>query len=322
MIKNILLTGGTGTFGTAFLKKYYNNKSFKITIFSRDEMKQWFLKSEIFKNASNFEYILGDIRDEDRINFACKNIDYIIHAAASKIVTMSEENPIECIKTNINGATNIITAASNNNVKKVLALSTDKACNPSNLYGATKLASDKLFCSANNLTKYKTKFAVVRYGNVINSRGSLIPFLKKLNDEKSPYFPITSKDMTRFFISIKDAISFVIQSMDSLRGGEIFVKKIPSAKIIDIASAINPNKKIKIIGIRPGEKLNEVMISEDDARNTLEFSDHYRIIPQSKLNTYKKKTNAKDVNSNFRYDSKSNKDWLSVEDLKALVENL
>ena len=322
MVKKILLTGGTGTFGTSLLKKYCNNKSFKITIFSRDEMKQWFLKNDTFKNANNFKYILGDIRDKDRLDFACNDIQYIIHAAASKIVTSAEENPIESIKTNILGAFNVISAASNNKVNKVIALSTDKACNPSNLYGATKLASDKLFCSASNQNNHnKTKFTVVRYGNVINSRGSLIPFFKKLNNENADNFPITSPKMTRFMISIEDAISFVMKTMNSSKGGEIYVKKIPSAKITDIASAINSNKKLKIIGIRPGEKLHEVMISEDDARNTLEFSDHYRIIPQSIFEIYKKKNGGKNVKNDFRYDSNTNKDWLSIENLESIVEN-
>ena len=319
-MKKILITGGTGSFGENFLNYFSNKKNFEVTIYSRDEMKQWYLKNEFFKNSKNFKYILGDIRDKERLDYALKGIDYIIHAAALKIVTTAEENPIECIKTNIIGASNIIDLSLKNKIKKVIALSTDKACNPTNLYGATKLASDKLFTSVNEYNEIKTKFSVVRYGNVANSRGSIIPFLKELKNKQHSYFPITDKRMNRFFIEINEAVFFVSKVLDIMEGGEIFVKKLPSVKIIDIAKLIDASKKIKIIGIRPGEKINEIMISEDDSRNTLEYNDHYRIIPQTKLKSYKKRKGGKIVPKNFQYRSDNNVNWISEKDLKKLIE--
>ena len=275
--KTILITGGTGSFGNSFTKillKKYQIK--KLIIFSRDEMKQWFMK-EKFKDK-RIKFVIGDVRDEDSIINASRNVDFIIHAAATKIVPTAEVNPIECIKTNILGAQNVIKATSVNKVKKVVALSTDKACNPINLYGATKLAADKLFLSANNYEeKASSKFSVVRYGNVIGSRGSVVPFFKKINKEKG-YIPITDKNMTRFMISLNEAVEFVILALENMQGGEIFVKKIPSMKIIDIAKAINSKPKLKYIGIRPGEKLHEQMISEDDSTETYEFKKHFKII--------------------------------------------
>ena len=318
-MKKILITGGTGSFGEEFLKKFSNKKKFEISIYSRDEMKQWHLKNGIFKNTKNFKYILGDIRDKDRLDHALKGIDYIIHAAALKIVTTAEENQIEFIKTNIIGASNIIDLSQKNHVKKVIALSTDKACNPTNLYGATKLASDKLFTSVNDYNNTSTKFSVVRYGNVANSRGSIIPFFIDLRKKSNSYFPITDKEMNRFFIEINEAVDFVSNILEIMEGGEIFVKKLSSVKIIDIARIIDPSKKIKFIGIRPGEKINEIMISEDDSRNTLEYKDHYRIIPQIKFKNYQNKKGGKPVAKKFQYRSDNNINWISDENLKKLI---
>ena len=319
-MKKILITGGTGSFGEKFLTNFSNKKNYEISIYSRDEMKQWHLKNETFKNTKNFKYILGDIKDKDRLDHALNGIDNIVHAAALKIVTTAEENPIECIKTNIIGASNIIDLSIKNNIKKVIALSTDKACNPTNLYGATKLASDKLFTSVNTFSKSKTKFSVVRYGNVVNSRGSLIPFFNELKKQNSSHFPITDKNMNRFLIELKDAVNFVIKSMEIMDGGEIFDKKLPSVNILDIAKVIDPSKKIRFIGIRPGEKINEIMISEDDSRNTLEYSDHYRIIPQLKFNIYKKKMGGKKVSNNFQYRSDNNPEWIDNLKLKRIID--
>ena len=319
-MKKILITGGTGSFGEKFLTNFSNKKNYEISIYSRDEMKQWHLKNKTFKNTKNFKYILGDIKDKDRLDHALDGIDNIVHAAALKIVTTAEENPIECIKTNIIGASNIIDLSLKNNIKKVIALSTDKACNPTNLYGATKLASDKLFTSVNTFSNSKTKFSVVRYGNVVNSRGSLIPFFNELKKQNSSHFPITDKNMSRFLIELKDAVNFVIKSMQIMDGGEIFVKKLPSVNILDIAKVIDPSKKIRFIGIRPGEKINEIMISEDDSRNTLEYSDHYRIIPQLKFNIYKKKMGGKKVSNNFQYRSDNNPEWIDNLKLKRIID--
>ena len=275
---SILITGGTGSFGKAFvektLKKY---PEVKITIFSRDEMKQWDMALE-YKDDNRVKFIIGDIRDKEGISRALDGINLVIHAAATKIVPIAEYNPFECIKTNIDGAMNLIDACIDKNISKVVALSTDKASNPINLYGATKLAADKLFLSANSEDKsHKTIFSVVRYGNVMNSRGSVIPYF--LNIKKNGVFPITDTRMTRFMISLEQAVSLVWRSVNEMRGGEIFIKKIPSMNIMEIAKAIDSKVKIKIVGIRPGEKIHEQMIGVEDAPYTYEYDDYFKILP-------------------------------------------
>ena len=277
--KNILITGGTGSFGKQYTKtllKHY--KPNKIVIFSRDELKQYEM-AQVY-NHSCMRYFLGDVRDETRLKEATNGIDYIIHAAALKQVPAAEYNPMECIKTNIYGAQNLISAALSNGVEKVIALSTDKAANPINLYGATKLASDKLFVAANNMAgSRKTRFSVVRYGNVIGSRGSVVPFFQKLLLENVKELPITDIEMTRFMITLEQGVDFVLKNFTRMLGGETFVPKIPSMKITDVALALAPNLPHKIIGIRPGEKIHEVMCPKDDSHITYEFSDYYVIAP-------------------------------------------
>ncbi len=277
--KNILITGGTGSIGKQYTKtllKHY--KPNKIVIFSRDELKQYEM-AQVY-NHSCMRYFLGDVRDETRLKEATNGIDYIIHAAALKQVPAAEYNPMECIKTNIYGAQNLISAALSNGVEKVIALSTDKAANPINLYGATKLASDKLFVAANNMAgSRKTRFSVVRYGNVIGSRGSVVPFFQKLLLENVKELPITDIEMTRFMITLEQGVDFVLKNFTRMLGGETFVPKIPSMKITDVALALAPNLPHKIIGIRPGEKIHEVMCPKDDSHITYEFSDYYVIAP-------------------------------------------
>jgi len=277
--KTILITGGTGSFGRQYVKtllKRYKPK--KIIIFSRDELKQYEME-QVF-NHSCMRYFIGDVRDRERLCTAMDGVDYVIHAAAMKHVPAAEYNPIECIKTNIHGAENIIYAALQNNVKKVIALSTDKAANPINLYGATKLVSDKLFVAANNIKGKKiTQFSAVRYGNVVGSRGSVVPFFTKLISEGAEYIPITDARMTRFWISLQQGVDFVLKNFERMQGGEIFVPIIPSVYITDLATAMAPHLTQKIVGIRPGEKLHEIMCPEDDSHLTLKFHDHYVIKP-------------------------------------------
>lgn len=281
--KNILITGGTGSFGKKYvetiLKRYAPNK---IIILSRDELKQFEMQQQF--NHPCLRYFIGDVRDADRMKVAMRGIDYVIHAAALKQVPAAEYNPTECIKTNIHGAENVIEAAIYNNVEKVIALSTDKAANPINLYGATKLASDKLFVAANNMVgDGRTSFAVVRYGNVVGSRGSVVPFFEKLMASGAKELPITHANMTRFWISLQDGVDFVLKNFERMYGGEIFIPKIPSIRITDLAKAMAPSLEHKIIGIRPGEKLHEIMCPADDSHLTLEFHDHYVIRPTIKF---------------------------------------
>ena len=301
--KNIFITGGTGTFGTAmidFLLK--NSKPKSIIVYSRDEMKQWYLKENLLK-FKNVKFVLGDVRDKERLDSVLSNkIDYLFHAAATKIVPTSEFNPEECIKTNIIGAMNVIDCCKKNKVKKVVALSTDKASSPINLYGATKLCSDKLFV-AQNSENVQTKFGVVRYGNVMASRGSIIPYFKSLINKS--YFPITHPEMTRFFLSIEDAVRFSCFGMINMIGGEIFVKKIKSIKITDLAKSIKHNVKFKITGIRPGEKIHEQMIGSDEAINTAEFNDHYEILANVSEKMKKIRKGYKSVDKNFIFSSKT-----------------
>lgn len=326
--KNILITGGTGSFGKKYtqilLKNYKPNK---IIIFSRDELKQYEMSQEYSDKC--MRYFIGDVRDASRLKQAMKDVDFVIHAAALKHVPIAEYNPMECIKTNINGAQNVIDAALENGVSKIIALSTDKAANPVNLYGATKLASDKLFVAANNLVGTKDiKFSVVRYGNVIGSRGSVIPYFKKLIDEKNTFLPITDEKMTRFMITLEQGVNFVLKNFKRMQGGEIFVPKIPSMKMVDLADAMAPNLEKKIIGIRAGEKLHEIMCPSDDSHLTFEFSDHFVIAPTiifAKKRDYK--TNnlneiGKQVEQGFEYNSANNIDWLSQKDLLKLIKEI
>ena len=276
---NILITGGTGSFGKKYsevlLRKYKPNK---IIIYSRDELKQYEMSREFDQKC--MRYFIGDVRDYKRLKKAMNGVDYVIHAAALKHVPIAEYNPMECIKTNIHGAQNVIDASLECGIKKVIALSTDKAANPINLYGATKLASDKLFVAANNIRgEKKTLFSVVRYGNVVGSRGSVVPLFKKLIIENAKELPVTDMRMTRFWITLEQGVEFVLKNFSRMQGGEIFIPKIPSMKIVDLAKAMAPNLPIKIIGIRPGEKLHEVMVPKDDSHITLEFDDHFIIQP-------------------------------------------
>ena len=317
----ILVTGGTGSFGIRFIHTIlnkYNPK--KVIIYSRDELKQYEMENN-FKHK-NLRFFLGDVRDRFRLEIAMKNVDLVVHAAALKHVPAAEYNPIEFVKTNINGAENIIYAAMKNKVKKVIALSTDKAANPINLYGATKLVSDKLFVSANNfLASSETKFSVVRYGNVVGSRGSIVPFFKKLILEKSKFLPVTDKRMTRFWITLDEGVNFVLKSFQRMNGGEIFIPKIPSVKIINLAKAMEPNLKIKYIGIRPGEKLHEIMCAKDDSHLTYNFKDHFVIYPTTKISSKiiygKNKLNEKGkiVREGFEYSSESNSHFLKISEI-------
>ena len=319
--QNILITGGTGSFGKNFLKltlrKFYPKK---IVVYSRDEMKQWELSKE-YANDKRVRFFIGDVRDKERLNRALDGIDYVVHAAALKIVPTAEYDPFETVKTNIIGAMNIIDTCINRKIKKVVALSTDKAVNPVNLYGSTKLASDKLFIAGNGYSGFnKTKFSIVRYGNVMGSRGSIIPFLLSQNKEKN-FFTITDNKMTRFMTNLESAVKLVWNVFDDMQGGEIYVEKNPSVKIIDIAKAINPKKKIKIIGIRPGEKINEVMISQDDSRYTFVYKNYYKILPSINnwsLDKFRIK-NGKKIKLGFEYTSDTNNTWMSQSQIKKWI---
>ncbi len=324
--KNILITGGTGSFGKKYaetiLAKYKPNK---IIIYSRDELKQYEMAHSFSHEC--MRYFIGDVRDLRRLEEAMDGVDYVIHAAALKHVPVAEYNPMECIKTNIIGSQNVITAAITNNVSKVIALSTDKAANPINLYGATKLASDKLFVAANNMVgTRKTRFSVVRYGNVTGSRGSVIPFFNKLIKEGVKELPITDIKMTRFLITLEDGVDFVLNNFKRMHGGEIFVPKIPSMQVTEMAKAIAPNLPHKIIGIRPGEKIHEIMCPSDDSHLTLEFSDHYIICPSIKFthtpNYTKNKLGetGKPVEQGFEYNSGNNTKWVSHNELLEMVK--
>ena len=330
--KTILISGGTGSFGNHFVKKLIQNyKPKKIIIYSRDEYKQFKMQQKFpSKNYPFFRFFLGDVRDLERLKIAMNGVDYVIHAAALKQVPAAEYNPIEFVKTNIHGAENIIQAAIHQKVKKIIALSTDKAANPINLYGATKLASDKIFIAANNIIgSQKTVFSVVRYGNVVGSRGSVVPYFNKLIESKEVHLPITHKDMTRFWIKLDQAVDFVISSFKRMIGGEIFVPKIPSVKITDLAKAMAPHLKTKIIGIRPGEKIHELMCPNEYHHLTLEFKDHYTIIPSPDYNYEKKNFLVNDLNekgkkvsSNFEYNSGTNKNFLSLKQIKKINDEL
>jgi len=318
--KTILITGGTGSFGKVFTKltlEKYNPK--KIIIFSRDEMKQWKMaeKFDQFDLNRTIEYVIGDVRDKERLHRIVEGVDFLVHAAATKIVPTAEYNPFECIKTNINGAMNVIDVAIEQKVEKTVSLSTDKACNPINLYGATKLASDKLFVAANLHTlNSNTCFSVVRYGNVMGSRGSVIPFFQE--KEKTGTLPITDEGMTRFMITIEQGVKLVWHALEDSQGGEIYVHKIPSMKVTDIAHAINPNAIQEIIGIRAGEKIHETMISEEDAMFSYEYEWYYKILPSLKgwnLDPNRIKDGEKVV-KDFIYSSNNNEEWMTNNQLQ------
>ena len=324
--KSILITGGTGSFGRKFvhtiLTKYPSVQ--RLVIYSRDELKQYEMNQIYAESnyASKLRFFLGDVRDKDRLSYALEGIDTVIHAAAIKQVPAAEYNPFEAIKTNVLGAQNVIEGCIEKGVKHVVALSTDKAAAPINLYGATKLCSDKLFIAGNNYKgKHDIKFSVVRYGNVMGSRGSVIPFFLKM--KKNGYLPITHSEMTRFNITLEEGVDLVLYALENMWGGEIFVPKIPSYKILDVADAIAPGCEKRIIGIRPGEKLHEEMITETDALNTLEFEKYFVILPSLKvawnIDDFKKQFKGEFCQSGFKYNSGTNSDWLSVEQIRELI---
>jgi UDP-N-acetylglucosamine 4,6-dehydratase len=324
--KSILITGGTGSFGKKYIQTLLESyKPKRLVIFSRDELKQFEMQQKF--NDPVMRYFIGDVRDADRIKQAMRGIDYVIHAAALKHVPAAEYNPMECIKTNIHGAANVIEAALENNVEKVIALSTDKAANPINLYGATKLASDKLFVAANNIAgSRQTRFSVVRYGNVVGSRGSVVPFFQNLIKEGATELPITDLRMTRFWITLQQGVDFVLKNFHRMRGGEIYVPKIPSMHITDLAESLAPGMPTNVIGIRPGEKLHEVMCPTDDSHLTLEFEDHYVIQPSITMfhsEPYSPNRLCEEgspVEQGFEYSSGTNAHFLSVDELRDLNE--
>jgi UDP-N-acetylglucosamine 4,6-dehydratase len=322
--KTILITGGTGSFGKAFtktvLERWPDVK--KLIIYSRDEQKQFVMAHEYpVSKYPAMRFFIGDVRDHDRLKRACMEVDYIIHAAAMKHVPIAEYNPDECIKTNIGGAENVIKVALETNVQKVVALSTDKACAPINLYGATKLTSDKLFIAANNIKGSKdVSFSVVRYGNVMGSNGSVIPFF--MNKRKDGVIPITDPNMTRFNISLEDGVEMVLYALENAWGGELYVPKIPSYRITDVAEAIAPDCRQEVVGIRPGEKIHEEMITPSDSFSTYDIGKYYVILPLAgnwELDQYIKTFNAEKVKEGFHYNSGTNTEWLSVDELRSLI---
>lgn len=318
--KSILITGGTGSFGNTFVPMTlakYNPK--RLIIYSRDEMKQWDMAKK-FQGDPRVRFFIGDVRDRERLYRALDGVDYVVHAAATKIVPTAEYNPFECVKTNINGAMNLIDACIDKGIKRVVALSTDKASSPVNLYGATKLASDKLFVAGNSYAgSHGTRFAVVRYGNVMGSRGSVIPFFMSIRDKG--VLPVTDDRMTRFMISLEQGVELVWHAFDDMEGGEIYVKKIPSMKVTDLAAAVAPEARIEIVGIRPGEKLHEQMISPEDSFYTYEYPEHYKILPAIHnwdASAERIKDGTK-VAEGFDYSSDNNPEWMSIADLQAWI---
>ena len=319
--KSILVTGGTGSFGHTFIPmtlEKHNPK--RVVIYSRDEMKQWEM-AKLFEGDDRVRFFIGDVRDKERLSRALDGIDYVVHAAATKIVPTAEYNPFECVKTNINGAMNLIDVCIDRGVKRIVALSTDKASSPANLYGATKLASDKLFVAGNSYSgSHKTRFSVVRYGNVMGSRGSVIPFFMSIS--KNEILPITDNRMTRFMISLEEGVELVWRVFNDMQGGEIYVKKIPSMKVTDVALAVNDKAKQEEVGIRPGEKLHEQMIGPEDALYTYEYSDYYKILPS--INNWSKDParigNGNRVPEDFVYTSDNNKEWMTINTLKDWIK--
>lgn len=323
--KTILVTGGTGSFGKAFIKYVLDNYDpKKIIIYSRDEFKQFMMQNEFKQYADKLRFFIGDVRDEQRLERAFDGVDYVIHAAALKQVPACEYNPAEAIKTNINGAQNIIDAALNKGVKKVVALSTDKAVNPVNLYGGTKLVSDKLFIAANAYAGGKDiSFSIVRYGNVAGSRGSVIPFFKNIVDNGGTELPITDYRMTRFWISLQQGVELVIKALEEAKGGETFISKIPSFKITDLAQAMLPGCNMPEVGIREGEKLHEIMVTVEDSMTTYEYDKHYIVYPQMDWALSKRsEITGKKVEEGFSYSSGNNTDWLSVDQIRELLKTM
>jgi len=318
--KSILVTGGTGSFGNVFVPMTLANFNPKrLVIYSRDEMKQWEMAKK-FRHDPRVRFFIGDVRDRERLYRALDGIDYVVHAAATKIVPTAEYNPFECVKTNINGAMNLIDACIDKGIKRVVALSTDKASSPVNLYGATKLASDKLFVAGNSYAGgHDTRFAVVRYGNVMGSRGSVIPFFLSIRDKG--VLPVTDERMTRFMISLEQGVELVWHAFEDMVGGEIYVKKIPSMKVTDLAVAVAPEARIEIVGIRPGEKLHEQMISPEDSFYTYEYPEHYKILPaiHSWDTSAERIKDGKRVSEGFNYSSDNNPEWMSIAELQAWI---
>lgn len=318
--KVVLITGGTGSFGTRFVEiALKEHKPKKLIVFSRDEFKHFTMAQQV--SDPRVRYFIGDVRDLQRLHLAMREVDIVIHAAAMKHVPLAEYNPMECVRTNIDGAENVVRAALDCRVGKVIALSTDKATNPINLYGATKLASDKIFIASNSLSgTLGTRYSVVRYGNVVGSRGSVIPFFRDLMAKGADHLPITDERMTRFWITLDHGVRFVISALESMQGGELYVPKLPSMRMTDLARVMAPHLPQKIIGIRPGEKLHEVMITEDDARNTFELDDRYVIYPSMPFWTIPNRpSGAKPVPEGFRYSSDNNTDWLDDARLMAMM---
>lgn len=323
--KTILITGGTGSFGKCFTKyvmEHYSPR--KVIIYSRDEFKQWMMENEFKQYKDRLRFFIGDVRDLERLRRAFDGVDYVVHAAALKQVPACEYNPNEAIKTNIHGAMNVIEAALDTNVKKVVALSTDKAVNPVNLYGGTKLVSDKLFVAANAYVGSKDlNFSIVRYGNVAGSRGSIIPLFNSIIENGGTELPITDLRMTRFWISLEQGVELVIKALEEAKGGETFISKIPSFKITDLAEAMLPGCKIKEIGIRPGEKLHEIMVTPEDSGTTYEYEKHFIVYPQMTWNNKQQPDlSGKKVEEGFSYSSGNNTEWLSVEDIRRLLQDV
>lgn len=323
--KSILITGGTGSFGRLYVQTILDRYQPKrLIIFSRDELKQFEMAQDFsVERYPCMRYFIGDVRDSERLTMAMRGVDFVIHAAALKQVPAAEYNPMECIRTNIHGAENVIHAALSANVDRVIALSTDKAANPINLYGATKLASDKLFVAANNMAGGQTRFSVVRYGNVVGSRGSVVPFYQKLIREGSSYLPVTDARMTRFWITLQQGVDFVLRNFERMRGGEIFVPKLPSIRIVDLASAMAPHLEQRIVGIRPGEKIHEIMCPTDDSHLTLAFDNHYVMMPAIRFHNRSNEFSPNQigevgayVNQGFEYNSGTNDNFLSIEALR------
>ncbi|MBT4945931.1 MAG: UDP-N-acetylglucosamine 4,6-dehydratase (inverting) [Candidatus Marinimicrobia bacterium] len=321
---SIMITGGTGSFGKRYTKTLLERyKPKRIIIYSRDELKQFEMQQEF--NDPCMRYFIGDVRDCERLKQAMRGVDYVIHAAALKQVPAAEYNPMECIKTNIHGAENVIKAAIEVGVKRIIALSTDKAANPINLYGATKLASDKLFVAANNMVgEQDTRFSVVRYGNVVGTRGSVVPFFEKLIKDKTDHLPITHPEMTRFWITLQEGVDFVLKNFERMLGGEIFIPKIPSMRVVDLATSMAPELEQREVGIRPGEKIHEIMCPQDDSHLTLEFDDHFVIIPSIHYSTAGNRftpnkigEEGEPVKQGYEYNSGTNPEFLTVEALKS-----
>lgn len=328
--KSILVTGGTGSFGHAFVSEVVKRFTpHRLIVFSRDELKQHEMAQRFgFEQYPFMRYFIGDVRDVDRLEMAMRDVDYVVHAAALKHVPIAEYNPFECIQTNIHGAENVVKAALRCQVKRVVGLSTDKAASPINLYGASKLASDKILVAANNLSAGRAKFGVVRYGNVIGSRGSVVPLFNRIIGEGANSLPITDERMTRFWITLQQGVNFVLSSLALMQGGEIFVPKIPSMKIVDLAKAMAPGLRHEVVGIRPGEKVHEVMITSDDARLTVELDDRYVVCPGFDSSSpeyywfnidYYDQKGARRLSDGFRYGSENNQEWLDGEQLREML---